>query len=195
MPDYDLILKGGTVLDPRNCFDDHADLGIRDRVVEAVEPELDPARGAEVVDVSGLWVMPGQIDTHAHVAGLFGSWDPALGYAMLARAGTTTVMDMGGTGGSLIDGVKRRGAGLNVAGNFALIPGLTITDGPLSKSAIRDIVRRALRGRAVSVSRSSADTILLARRLRATSSQSRTRSARTSPFIWGQRKLEATSKV
>ena len=144
MPDYDLILKGGTVLDPRSCFDDHADLGIRDRVVEAVEPELDPARGDEVVDVSDLWVMPGQIDTHAHVAGLFGSWDPALGYAMLARAGTTTVMDMGCTGGSLIDGIKRRGAGLNVAGNFALIPGLTITDGPLSKSAIRDIVSRAL---------------------------------------------------
>ena len=45
MPDYDLILKGGTVLDPCNCFDDHADLGIRDGVVEAVESELDPARG------------------------------------------------------------------------------------------------------------------------------------------------------
>ena len=145
MPDYDLILKGGTVLDPRNCFDDHADLGIRDGVVEAVEPELDPARGDEVVDVSDLWVMPGQIDTHAHVAGLFGSWDPALGYAMLARAGTTTVMDMGGTGASLIDGIKRRGTGLNVAGNFALIPGVTIPDGPLSKTAVRDIVALSLR--------------------------------------------------
>ena len=64
---------------------------------------------------------------------------------MLARAGTTTVMDMGGTGASLIDGIKRRGAGLNVAGNFALIPGLTIPEGPLSKSAIRDIVSGALR--------------------------------------------------
>ena len=145
MPDYDLILKGGTVLDPRNGFEDRADLAVRNGRVEVVKPELDSARADEVVDVTGLWVMPGQIDTHAHVAGLSGSWDPALGYAMLARAGTTTVMDMGGTGASLIDGVKRRGAGLNVAGNFALIPGLTIPEGPLSKSAIRDIVSGALR--------------------------------------------------
>ena len=145
MPDYDLILKGGTVLDPRNGFDGSADLAVRNGMVEAVKSELDPTRAGDVVDVSGLWVMPGQIDTHAHVAGLFGSWDPALGYAMLARAGTTTVMDMGGTGASLIDGIKRRGAGLNVAGNFALVPGVTIPDGPLSKSDIRDIVSRALR--------------------------------------------------
>ena len=75
MPDYDLILKGGTVLDPRNGFDDGADLAVRNGRVEAVEPEIDPDRADEVVDVSGLWVMPGQIDTHAHVAGLFGSWD------------------------------------------------------------------------------------------------------------------------
>ena len=145
MPDYDLILKGGIVLDPRNGFDDRADLAVRNGKIEAVEPEIDPSRADEVVDVSGLWVMPGQIDTHAHVAGLSGSWDPALGYAMLARAGTTTVMDMGGTGASLIDGIKRRGAGLNVAGNFALVPGVTIPKGPLSKSAIRDIVSGALR--------------------------------------------------
>ena len=145
MPDYDLILKGGTVLDPRNDLCGRADLAVSGGMVEAVEPEIDPSRADEVVDVSGLWVMPGQIDTHAHVAGLFGSWDPALGYAMLARAGTTTVMDMGGTGASLVDGIKRRGAGLNVAGNFALVPGVTIPDGPLSKSDIRDIVSRALR--------------------------------------------------
>ena len=145
MPDYDLILKGGNVLDPRNGFDGVADLAIRKGIVEGVETEIDPSRAGEVVDVSGLWVMPGQIDTHAHVAGLFGSWDPAVGYAMLARAGTTTVMDMGGTGRSLIDGIKRRGAGLNVAGNFALVPGATIPDGHLSRSAIRDIVKVALR--------------------------------------------------
>ena len=145
MPDYDLILKGGNILDPRNGFDGVADLAFRNGIVEAVETEIDPSRANEVEDVSGLWVMPGQIDTHAHVAGLFGSWDPAVGYAMLARAGTTTVMDMGGTGRSLFDGIKRRGAGLNVAGNFALVPGATIPDGPLSRSDIRDIVSRAVR--------------------------------------------------
>ena len=145
MPEYDLILKGGTVLDPGNDFEDRADLAVSNGRMEAVETEIDPSRADEVVDVSGLWVMPGQIDTHAHVAGQFGSWDPAVGYAMLARAGTTTVMDMGGMGKSLLEGIKRRGAGLNVAGNFALVPGATIPDGPLTRSAIRDVVSGALR--------------------------------------------------
>ena len=77
MPEYDLILKGGTVLDPGNDFEDRADLAVSDGIVEVVETEIDPSRADEVVDVSGLWVMPGQIDTHAHVAGQFGSWDPA----------------------------------------------------------------------------------------------------------------------
>ncbi len=145
MARYDLLLKGGTVLDPKNRFEDEADLALRHGVVERVEAELDPGSADEVLDVSGLWVMPGQIDTHAHVAGLSRNWDPALGYGMLARAGTTTVLDMGGTGPSLIDGIKRRGAGLNVAGNFALIPGLTIPSGRLSAPAMRDIVTGALR--------------------------------------------------
>ena len=69
MPEYDLILKGGTVLDPGNDFEDRADLAVSDGIVEVVETEIDPSRADEVVDVSGLWVMPGQIDTHAHVAG------------------------------------------------------------------------------------------------------------------------------
>ena len=144
MPNYDLILSGGTILDPKNGFEGRADLGIRDGLIERVEPELDPTRAGDLIDVSGLWVMPGQIDTHAHVAGLARNWDPAIGYGMLARAGTTTVMDMGGTGRSLIDGIKRRGAGLNVAGNYALIPGLTIPHGPLSPATIRDTVKTAL---------------------------------------------------
>ena len=145
MARYDLLLKGGTVLDPKNSFEGEADLAVRHGVIDRVDTELDPGSADEVVDVSGLWVMPGQIDTHAHVAGLSRNWDPALGYGMLARAGTTTVLDMGGTGPSLIDGIKRRGAGLNVAGNFALIPGLTIPSGKLSAPAMRDIVTGALR--------------------------------------------------
>ena len=142
---YDLLLTGGTVLDPKNAYEGPADLAIRHGTIDRVEPGLDPANADQVVDVSGLWVIPGQIDTHAHVAGLSRNWDPALGYRMLARAGTTTVMDMGGTGPSLIDGIKRRGAGINVAGNFALIPGLTIPSGRLSVAAIRDVVTDALR--------------------------------------------------
>jgi hypothetical protein len=145
MAKYDLILSGGTVLDPANDFEGVADVGVKAGMIARVEPELDPFDGDEIVDVSGRWVMPGQIDTHAHVAGLSRNWDPALGYAMLARAGTTTVLDMGGTGPSLVDGIKRKGAGLNVAGLYALIPGATMPSGEPSAVEARDIVAGALR--------------------------------------------------
>ena len=145
MAKYDLILSGGMTLDPANEFEGVADIGIKAGMIARVAPELDPFDGDEVVDVSGRWVMPGQIDTHAHVAGLSRNWDPALGYAMLARAGTTTVLDMGGTGYSLVDGIKRKGAGLNVAGLFALIPGATMPAAEPSPPEARDIVAGALR--------------------------------------------------
>ena len=145
MAKYDLILSGGTVLDPAHEFEDVADVGVKAGVIARVAPELDPFDGEEIIDVPGHWVMPGQIDTHAHVAGLSRNWDPALGYAMLARAGTTTVLDMGGTGPSLVDGIKRKGAGLNVAGLYALIPGATMPTGEPSPVEARDIVASALR--------------------------------------------------
>ncbi|MCI0441484.1 MAG: amidohydrolase family protein [Chloroflexi bacterium] len=145
MAKYDLILKGGTVLDPANGFEGVSDVGIAGGKIERVAPELDPFDSDDLIDVSGKWVMPGQIDTHAHVAGLARNWDPAIGYSMLARAGTTTVLDMGGTGPNLIDGIKRRGAGLNVAGQFAMTPGATIPNDNPSPSQLRDIVANALR--------------------------------------------------
>ena len=145
MAKYDLILSGGTVLDPANDFEGIADVGVKDGLISRVAPDLDPFDAEETVDMSGRWVMPGQIDTHAHVAGLARNWDPALGYAMLARAGTTTVLDMGGTGPSLIDGIKRKGAGLNVAGLYALIPGVTMPAGEPSSSVARNIVSGALK--------------------------------------------------
>ena len=145
MAKYDLILSGGTVLDPANDFEGIADVGVKDGLISRVAPDLDPFDGEETIDMTGRWVMPGQIDTHAHVAGLSRNWDPALGYAMLARAGTTTVLDMAGTGPTLIDGIKRRGAGLNVACLYALIPGVTMPAGEPSSSVARDIVSGALK--------------------------------------------------
>ena len=76
MPRYDLILTNGTVLDPANGFEGRAAVAIRGGKIDRVEPEIDPAKSRRVQDVSGLWVMPGQIDTHAHTAGLSRNWDP-----------------------------------------------------------------------------------------------------------------------
>ena len=53
MAKYDLILSGGTVLDPANGFEDVADVGVKAGMIARVAPELDPFDGEEIIDVSG----------------------------------------------------------------------------------------------------------------------------------------------
>ena len=194
MAKYDLVLKGGTVLDPANGFEAVSDVGISAGLIDRVEPELDPAEADDLIDVTGKWVMPGQIDTHAHVAGISENWDPALGYAMLARAGTTTLLDLAGTGPNLIDGIKRRGAGLNVAGLFVMAPGATIDDEDPSPSALSDIVTDAMRQGCIGVKLIGGYQPLLPRRLRM-SSRPVTVVWRTSPFTSAPRNRGAISAV
>ena len=64
---YDMILKGGTVIDPATGRNGRFDVGILAGRVRAVEPALAPGSGTEVVDASGKLVIAGMIDTHAHV--------------------------------------------------------------------------------------------------------------------------------
>lgn len=61
---YDVVLRGGRVIDPETGLDAVRNVGVRDdRIVEITEA---PLQGRDVVDVSGLVVAPGFIDLHAH---------------------------------------------------------------------------------------------------------------------------------
>ena len=60
-----LILQNGRVLDPAEGRDEIAELWVRDGVL--VTPGDGPAEGAEVLDLSGCWVVPGCIDLHVHL--------------------------------------------------------------------------------------------------------------------------------
>jgi len=64
-----LLLRGGRVIDPLYEVDAARDLLVTDGEVEALEPAgtLTPPDGAEVIDVTGLWVIPGLIDPHVHL--------------------------------------------------------------------------------------------------------------------------------
>ena len=64
---YDLVLKGGHVIDPKNGVDRVADVAIRGGRVAAVEPNLPATAANKVIYVTGLYVTPGLVDIHVHV--------------------------------------------------------------------------------------------------------------------------------
>ena len=64
---FDLLVKGGRVIDPANDRDEVRDLGIARGRIEAVEPDLPAESARRVVDATGLLVLPGLVDLHAHV--------------------------------------------------------------------------------------------------------------------------------
>lgn len=145
MPKLDLILQGGRILDPANGLDEVRDVGIVAGRVEAVEPELDPTQAGRVLDVTSKWVMPGVIDSHVHVSTAGRGGDHALGYRQMAEAGVTTAIDFAGTMAGIIDGINRRGAGLNIGSLYVLHPGFTLPDDDPSASILQDTLHRALR--------------------------------------------------
>ncbi len=61
-----LLLCGGTVLDPVADTETRADVRIRDGAIAAVGPDLD-VEGAPVVDVDGAYISPGWMDMHVHL--------------------------------------------------------------------------------------------------------------------------------
>jgi len=64
---FDLVIKGGTVLDPSQRLNAKRDIGMRFGIVEAIEADIPAARAQRVLDASGRTVLPGLIDLHSHV--------------------------------------------------------------------------------------------------------------------------------
>ncbi len=101
--EFDLIIKSGHVIDPKNQVDQVMDVAVADGVIQQVAPEIDPARGKKIIDASGLLVTPGLIDIHTHVfvgeanrfAGGFSSVSPD---DFTFKSGITTVVDAGTSG-------------------------------------------------------------------------------------------------
>ena len=61
---FDLVIKGGDVLDPSQSLRGKRDIGIRWGVIEAIENEIPAARAAKTIDATGKLVTPGLIDLH-----------------------------------------------------------------------------------------------------------------------------------
>ena len=100
MPSYDLLIKGGHVIDAANGIDGVMDVGIAGRVVAGVEADIPASEGRRVIDASGMFVTPGLIDIHAHTTGFSGAMFPE---EMCFPYGVTTMVDCGGSGWRTFD--------------------------------------------------------------------------------------------
>jgi dihydroorotase len=95
-----LILRGGHVIDPANRIDGVMDVAVSGNRITAVSPNLAASPGAQVIDVSKFYVVPGLVDLHMHVFGYEGAIDPD---ENALPAGTTTIVDAGGSGWRTFD--------------------------------------------------------------------------------------------
>ena len=102
---YDIVIKGGHVIDPKNNIDAVMDVAINAGKIMKLANGIDAKLATQVVDAKGMYVTPGLIDLHAHV--FFGTEpDHYLSNGMVAvvpdgftfRVGVTTVVDAGGAG-------------------------------------------------------------------------------------------------
>src|ERR1700693_5328263 len=63
---FDLLIKGGDVLDPSQRLRGVRDIGIRNGVIEVVQADIPAERALRVISASGRLVTPGLVDLHAH---------------------------------------------------------------------------------------------------------------------------------
>src|ERR1700681_3884803 len=128
---YDLLLKGGHVIDPRNNIDGTRDVAVQAGKIAAVSASIDPARARKTVDVTGLYVTPGIpaiTPPLFYTTGIRDSWagdNSVQPDAFSFRSGTTTMVDAGSSGWrnfetfrhTVIDRVRTRVlAMINIAG-------------------------------------------------------------------------------
>lgn len=109
-PRYDLLLKGGHVIDPANHIDEVRDVAVSQGKIAAVEKNIPADQAGKVVDVSKLYVTPGLIDIHYHIGhgGAPLNWfmPEARAHALplgipadlALESGVTTIVDAGTSG-------------------------------------------------------------------------------------------------
>lgn len=96
-PSYDLIIRGGRVLDGSGNPWYYADIGVRGDRITAVG-DLSTVRADRIIDADGLYVAPGFVDVHTHVGSGLDTPDRSVGQPLLAQGITTVLVNPDGGG-------------------------------------------------------------------------------------------------
>src|SRR5437660_11173340 len=103
---YDLILRGGRVVDPSQKLDAVTDIAFAGGKVARIGAALRPDTKTDVRDVSGLIVSPGLIDLHTHV--YWGGTSLGIdGEDFCRRSGVSTAIDTGSAGPGNLAGCRK----------------------------------------------------------------------------------------
>jgi dihydroorotase len=103
---FDLVIKGGDLLDPSQKLRGKRDIGMRFGKIEAIEADIPAARALRVLDASGRTVLPGLVDLHSHVYP-YGSAIGIPADELIPYQGTTTMVSAGDAGANNFAGFRR----------------------------------------------------------------------------------------
>jgi hypothetical protein len=140
MVDFDLLIKGGLLVDPANDRHGYFDVALSNHQVARVEAEISPDMAREIFNASGKLVFPGLVDTHVHLGGL----QQAVGFRMLAKAGVTCALECYGFVEDIIEGISTQGSGISVAILHRLEPGVSISGPEADKRELAEYLDRSL---------------------------------------------------
>ena len=103
---YELLLKGGRVIDPSQSFNAPADVALAGGRIAAIARDIDAAESERTVPVAGQIVTPGLVDLHTHGFAGVSHWGVDLDQYCIPR-GVTTAIDAGTSGSDSFEGFRR----------------------------------------------------------------------------------------
>ena len=144
---FDLLLKNVRVEDPINNVSGRYDIAIENKKIADIQQNISPACARKVLYFNGELAIPGIIDLHVHVCGNFGNQS---GFAMLARSGVCTALNMAGPTADLLAHIHQA-HGLNFATVEDASPGQTLCSSDPSYSEATAFVNTAMENGAIGI--------------------------------------------
>ena len=137
---FDLLIKAGRVVDPRNGINAIMDIAIENGSIAEIAPEIS-SDAKETLNAENKVVIPGIIDMHTHMRTVLGH---PHAQRMVALAGVTTTLDMAGPLDNILDSIPQSGSGINIAILEAARAPQTISCNRPDKTERKKLIERTL---------------------------------------------------